>query len=149
MTKFVYKMQNILDIKFKLENQAKTSYANARAKLEEEEEKLRTLKAKREEYEENYRRVLNDVLDIRELNFCVQGMEQMKEAIKSQIVAIHVAEMNLEAARERLQEVMQERKTHEKLKEYPFDEYVKEVSAEESKEIDELVSYNYGKVAGE
>ena len=56
MTKFVYKMQNILDIKFKLENQAKTSYANARAKLEEEEEKLRTLKAKREEYEENYRR---------------------------------------------------------------------------------------------
>ena len=149
MTKFVYKMQNILDIKFKLENQAKTSYANARAKLEEEEEKLRTLKAKREEYEENYRRVLNDVLDIRELNFCVQGMEQMKEAIKSQIVAIHVAEMNLEAARERLQEVMQERKTHEKLKEYAFDEYVKEVSAEESKEIDELVSYNYGKVAGE
>ena len=73
----------------------------------------------------------------------------MKEAIKSQIVAIHVAEMNLEAARERLQEVMQERKTHEKLKEYAFDEYVKEVSAEESKEIDELVSYNYGKVAGE
>ncbi|MBQ4531510.1 MAG: flagellar export protein FliJ [Lachnospiraceae bacterium] len=149
MTKFVYKMQNILDIKFKLENQAKTSYANARAKLEEEEEKLRALRAKRTDYEENYRRVLSDVLDIRELNFCMQGMEQIQEAIKNQIVAIHVAEMNLEAAREHLQEVMQERKTHEKLKEYAFDEYVKEVSAEESKEIDELVSYNYGKVAGE
>lgn len=149
MTKFVYKMQNILDIKFKLENQAKTSYANARAKLEEEEEKLRILKAKRADYEESYRRILSDVLDIRELNFCVQGLEQMKDAIKNQIVEIHVAEKNLEAARERLQEVMQERKTHEKLKEYAFDEYVKEVSAEESKEIDELISYNYGKVAGE
>lgn len=149
MTKFVYKMQNILDIKFKLENQAKTSYANARAKLEEEEEKLRILKAKRADYEESYRRILSDVLDIRELNFCVQGLEQMKDAIKNQIVEIHVAEKNLEAAREHLQEVMQERKTHEKLKEYAFDEYVKEVSAEESKEIDELISYNYGKVAGE
>ena len=33
MAKFVYKMQNILEIKYKLEDQAKTNYANARAKL--------------------------------------------------------------------------------------------------------------------
>ena len=46
-------------------------------------------------------------------------------------------------------DVMQERKTHEKLKEYAFDDFVKEMNAEESKEIDELVSYNFGKVAGE
>lgn len=149
MTKFVYKMQNILDIKFKLENLAKTSYANALAKLEEEKEKLEVLKAKKMGYEDSYRKILNGVLNIRELNFCVQGIEQTKEAMKSQVVAIHVAEKNVEAARAHLQEVMQERKTHEKLKEYAFDEYVKEVSAEESKEIDELVSYNYGKVAGE
>lgn len=149
MTKFVYKMQNILDIKFKLENLAKTSYANALAKLEEEKEKLEVLKAKKMGYEDSYRKILNGVLNIRELNFCVQGIEQTKEAMKSQVVAIHVAEKNVEAARAHLREVMQERKTHEKLKEYAFDEYVKEVSAEESKEIDELVSYNYGKVAGE
>ena len=149
MARFTYKMQNILDIKFKLENQAKTSFANAMAKVEEEKQKLEMLKEKKAGYEAEYKRILSGKLDIRELNFCLQGIEQVKEAMKHQIVAIHVAEKNLEVAREKLQEVMQERKTHEKLKEYAFDEFVKEENAAESKEIDELVSYNYGKVAGE
>lgn len=149
MEKFSYKMQNILDIKFKLENQAKTSFANAMAKLEEEKEKLMALRQKQAAYEEKYRQSLHNALDIKELNLCLQGMEQMKGKIKDQILAIHVAEKNVEAARQQLQEVMQERKTHEKLKEYAFDDYIKEINAAESKEIDELVSYNYGKVAGE
>lgn len=149
MARFSYKMQNILDIKFKLENQAKTALANAMAKLEEEKQKLNVLYAKKQQYEENYRNVLEDILNIKELNLCLQGIELMKERIKTQMVAIHVAEKNVEAARQRLQDVMQERKTHEKLKEYAFDEYVKEMNAEESKAIDELVSYNFGKVAGE
>lgn len=149
MGKFSYKMQNILDIKFKLENQAKTSFANAMAKAEEEKQKMVQLQQKRNGYEEMYRQSLNSALDVRELNLCLKGMEQTKEKIKEQALAIHVAEKNVEAAREQLQEVMQERKTHEKLKEYAFDEYIKEINAAESKEIDELVSYNYGKVAGE
>ena len=149
MARFSYKMQNILDIKFKLENQAKTGLANAMAKLDEEKQKLVLLQNKKQQYEEVYRKTLESVLNIRELNLCVQGIELMKEKIKTQWVAIHVAEKNVEAARQRLQDVMQERKTHEKLKEYAFDEFVKEMNAEESKEIDELVSYNFGKVAGE
>lgn len=149
MAKFSYKMQNILDIKFKLENQAKTGLANAMAKLEEEKEALIVLQKKKQRYEEIYRDTLNNTLNIKELNLCVQGIEQMKDKIKKQLVAIHVAEKNVEAARQRLQDVMQERKTHEKLKEYAFDDFVKEMNAEESKEIDELVSYNFGKVAGE
>ena len=37
-----------------------------------------------------------------------------------------------------------ERKIHEKLKENSFEEFVREINAAESKEIDELVSYTYG-----
>lgn len=149
MGKFSYKMQNVLDIKFKLENQAKTAFANAVAKVEEEKAKLEALKRKRTSYEAEYTRILKGKLDIRELNFCLQGIEQVKEKMKQQIVAIHVAEKNLELERERLQEVVKERKTHEKLKEYAFDEFIKEENAADSKTIDELVSYNFGKVAGE
>ena len=39
MAKFVYRMQNVLDIKMKMEEQAKASYAMRRMKLSEEEEK--------------------------------------------------------------------------------------------------------------
>ena len=41
MAKFTYRMQNILDIKIKLEKQAKIAYATASRQLAEEQEKLR------------------------------------------------------------------------------------------------------------
>ena len=40
MAKFIYRMQNILDIKLKLESQAKIAYSQANAALREEEAKL-------------------------------------------------------------------------------------------------------------
>jgi len=46
-------------------------------------------------------------------------------------------------ARIELNRVMVERKTHEKLRERAFEEFKQEIAQAESKEIDELVSYNY------
>lgn len=51
MAKFTYKMQNILDIKYKLETQAKTSFSIAAAKLNKEEEKLEGLVQRKNAYE--------------------------------------------------------------------------------------------------
>ena len=54
------------------------------------------------------------------------------------------AQKQVEITRDKLQEAMQERKTHEKLKENAFEVFKQEVAASESKEIDELVSYRHG-----
>ena len=43
MTKFVFKLQSILNIKLKLENQAKIAYGQANAKLKREEAVLQSL----------------------------------------------------------------------------------------------------------
>ena len=107
------------------------------------------IKEKIQSIEQEYKERLNSALNIRELNFYVQSIEISKEKIKQQLVQVVAAEKNVEAARAHLQEVVQERKTHEKLKEYAFDEYVKELNAAESKEVDELVSYSYGKAVSE
>ena len=56
---------------------------------------------------------------------------------------VHAAEKNVEAARIRLNEVMVERKTHEKLREKAFEEFKQGLAYAEGKEIDELVSYTY------
>ena len=56
---------------------------------------------------------------------------------------VHVAEKNVELARTKLNEVMMERKTHEKLKEQAFEVFKQELQYAENKEIDELVSYTY------
>lgn len=143
MAGFRYKMQNILDIKYKLESQAKIAFATAASALAQEEEKLRRLRERRMEYEVQARKLRTERLDIARINQCHQAIEAMKELIRKQQVSVHIAQRNLEAARAKLNEVMKERKTHEKLRENAFEVFKQELASAESKEIDQLVSYSY------
>lgn len=143
MAKFTYKMQNILDVKYKLENQAKTSFSLAAARLNQEEEKLEGLHQRRMAYESKAKELVADKLDFQEIKVNRIAIETTKGAIQNQVVAVHVAERNLETARLRLQGVMTERKTHEILKEKAFDEFKMELEKEESKAVDELVSFTH------
>jgi flagellar FliJ protein len=145
MAKFIYKMQNILEIKYKLEDQAKTNYANARMKLDQEQEALRLLIEKQAFYENNMRQLMSSRLDIVEIKFCKAAIEKTKYDVKQQVLQVTVAERNLEQARVKLFEIMNDRKVHEKLKENAFEDFKRELNAQESKEIDELVSYTFGK----
>ena len=67
----------------------------------------------------------------------------MKSAVRTQMIQVHVAEKNVELARNRLNQVMMERKTYEKLREKAFEEFKQEIAYEENKLVDELVSYTY------
>lgn len=144
MARFLYKMQNILDIKEKLEEQAKMEYAQARIRLNEEEDRLAHLRRRKSEYESAACGLLSDTLKIREIKDNHTAIRKMQELIASQKIAVAAAERALEAKRQKLQEVMQERKTQEKLKEHAFEDFVRELNSAESKEIDELTSYSYG-----
>ena len=55
MARFRYRMQSILDIKLKMETQAKQNFDNARNALDEELQRLETLKKRKAEYEERGR----------------------------------------------------------------------------------------------
>ncbi|MCI9525975.1 MAG: flagellar export protein FliJ [Lachnospiraceae bacterium] len=146
MAKFLYRMQNILNIKYKLETQAKTAFSVAAAALQREEEKLEALRQRKRSYELKARELASGKLDFLEIRTNRAAIENMKELIKNQLLAVHVAERNLENARKQLQEVMTERKTHEILKDKAFEEFKKEVEKEESKAVDELVSFTHNHV---
>ena len=143
MAKFVYRMQNILDIKNKLEDQARNSYAAARMKLSQEEEKLDRMFEQKKAYEENYRQQLSGNINILQINICKNAIELCKNQIKKQLVEVKVASLNLEAAQKRLGEVMKERKIQEKLREKAYEEFLQELNDQEKKEIDELVSFRF------
>ena len=53
------------------------------------------------------------------------------------------AQKNVDIAQRRLNDAVKERKTYEKLRENAFEDFMQEMNAQESKEIDELVSYSY------
>jgi len=143
MPKFIYKMQNILGIKLKMEEQAKTAYGIAKLNLTKEEEKLFALNQKHVLYQLKCKELMSQVLNIIKINQCFEDIEIIKSNITLQKEAVKRAEQKVETARLRLNAAMQERKTHEKLKEKAFDEFVLEYEAEQRKEIDELVSYRY------
>lgn len=149
MAKFRYRMQNILNVKEKLETQAKNEFAIAAAVVNEEEEKLNALIERQEGYRTFLKKLQQGDLDFKQIKEATQAIESLKYLIEDQKRVLERAQKTLELRRVALAEAMQEVKTHEKLKERQLAEYMAEEAARESKEIDELVSYRFGQSGDE
>ena len=145
MAKFIFKMENILEVKRKLEDQAKSVYANALVVLDEEQKKLFQLKEQKEGYKERLTSMMTASLNIEQIRTLEDAIEVMKYRIHEQMVRVQDAEIKAERARQALQDAVVERKTYEKLKEKAFEEFKLEINAQEKKEVDELVSYTFSK----
>ena len=145
MARFKYRMQSILNIKKKLEEQAKNEFAAARAALNEEEEKLKQLRLRKEYYVDQGRELRQNNLNVLALMENQEAMLRIDHFIAEQVLAVQKAEKLLEEARTVLQNAMQESKTQDKLREKAFEQFRKDENSKESKEIDELVSYTYGR----
>lgn len=143
MARFIYRMQNILDIKYKLEEQAKQNYMEVRARLNAAEEEMKRLEERRWQYMGTYKVLVSDRLDILEIEQCKNAIILMEEYILNQQSVIRGIEQELEEAVRRMNEAMKERKIHEKLKDNQFELFKQELNKEEEKEIDQLVSYQY------
>ncbi len=143
MKKFRYQMENLLQVKLKLEDQAKIAYGSARLRLTKEEEKLQELKHKKSSYEQEERSLRMAKLDLVRIRHTAEAVKVMEQKIKQQMTVVKNAEQRLEVARIRLNNAMVERKTQEKLKEKAWENYLLEFDAEERKEVDELNSFQY------
>lgn len=144
MAVFRYKMQGILDIKEKLEERAKQDFAEANMRLEAEKNKLEILEKRKLGYMEEGVKLRMELIDVRKIRENKMAVLKMDEYIKDQKREISKAAKIVEKARAVLQELMQERKAHEKLKENAFQDFVKEELAAESREIDQLTTYTHG-----
>lgn len=144
MAKFVFKLESILSIKYKLEDQAKTEYGLELARLRLEEEKLARLKEKKEGYQRKLKDAVQNYLDVNHIRELQGSVEYAKYNMSLQRLVIKAQEQRVEEARRQLDEAMKERKTFEKLKEKAFEQFKIELEAQERKEIDELVSFRFG-----
>lgn len=149
MAKFKYRMQNILDIKQKLEESAKMEFGEANVRVMEEEERLSVINDKKQAYEMEGGRLRSAKLQVADIKNNTRAISVLGDMKKEQESEVEKAKAVLEQKRVKLQVAMQERKTQEKLYENAFEEFVREENARESKEVDELTSYVYGKRAKE
>lgn len=144
MAIFRYKMQNVLNVKEKLETRAKQDFAEANKKLQDEKDKLNELVERKKRYLEEGTAIRLEKLDIKKIRENKMAVLKMDEYISNQISKVNTAAKAVEKARIALQEVMQERKAHEKLKESAFEQFMKDEQANEMKEIDQLTTYLHG-----
>lgn len=143
MAKFIFKMESILSVKEKLEEQAKAEYSIEIIKLRQEEEKLEELENRKDAYQTRLYEAVMDTLNISEIKILEDSVENIKYNIKLQLIVIANQQKNVDRAREKLDNAMKERKTYEKLKEKAFEEFKEQINAEEQKEINELVSFRF------
>lgn len=143
MAKFIFKMESILSVKEKLEEQAKAEYSIEIMKLRQEEEKLDELEKRKDAYQTRLYEAVMDTLNISEIKILEDSVENIKYNIKLQLIVIANQQKNVDRAREKLDNAMKERKTYEKLKEKAFEEFKEQINAEEQKEINELVGFKF------
>ncbi|MCR4604984.1 MAG: flagellar export protein FliJ [Eubacterium sp.] len=146
MARFIFPLQNILNMKEKLEDQAKNDYSQANMRLREAEEEEERLKRRQAEAEDDLSESLNQALDVLNIKRKEDAVEILKMYVGNQHLVVIQRRREVEIAREKLNEAIKERKTFEKLREHAFEDFVKEQNAIEQKEIDELVSYRHGRV---
>lgn len=143
MAKFVYKMQNVLNIKERMETQAKTEYAQMLGALHDEENKMREIMNTLNGYKQRAKELSVGKLDVSMIRRCSDAIRITEDMAKNQAVRVKIAERNVEASMLKLAEAVKERKVQEKLKEKAFEDFLRELNAQEMKEIDEVVSFNY------
>lgn len=144
MAKFKYRMQNILDIKQKLEEAAKMEFAEANAVVLQEEEKLAALHARSRKYEAEGKQLRKQRMHVPDIKNNIHALDVLRELIRDQEREVQKAKQVQEEKRLALQNAMQERKTQEKLYENAFENFILEENAREGREVDELTSYKYG-----
>ena len=143
MAVYKYKMQGVLDIKEKLETQAKQEFANANIKLMEEEALLEEIRKRKNGYIDEGVRLRMEIIDPVSIEINKRAVEVMEEEEPKQEREVAVARKNVDAARRKMMDARTETKIYEKLKENDFKEFMIEEGKAESKEIDELNSFRF------
>lgn len=143
MAVYKFKLQGVLDIKDKLETQAKQDFANANLALMEEEALLEQIIQRKNEYVEEGVELRSSVIDpvaIAQNKLAIEVMEENKIKQEREVA---VAKRNVDAARKKMMDARMDTRTFEKLKEDDFERFMKEQGMAESKEIDELNSFRF------
>lgn len=144
MARFRYSLQSVLNIKEKMETQAKQEFSAAKLRLDEENDKLEALYRRKSDYEKEAQKLLCGKLNVQDIEDNKNALLMMEQYIAEQKFQVKKAEEQLEQAREALSEVMKERKMHESLREKAFEDFLQEENKQESKAVDELTSYTFG-----
>jgi len=145
--KFKFKLQSVLDIKIKNEDDEKRKLADVMQLQAREEQILAQMHQKQIRLTAELKEKQGTGgINITELQIYSHGIERVKKDIISQQIRLREIAIMLEDQRRKLIEATQEKKIYEKLKENQHKAYIEEEEFAERLLIDELATLKYAKV---
>lgn len=142
---FTFKLQKILDLKLKMEDEKKNQIASLMQSLRNKEDELGVALNEKKLKEKNLNESRDkgvSVIEIRNVNQYLSFLGKRINTIKFEISSL---ETNLKQKREEYIELQKERKTFEKLKEKDFEKYLYNEKKEEEKIIDQIITFRKNK----
>ncbi len=138
---FKFKLQRVLDLKLKQENEKKNQISTLMQAIKEKEEELENFKNEKRQKElslnENRKKGIS-ILEIRNISHYLLFVEKKMNIVRLEISSL---ETNLNQKRLECLELQKERKTFEKLKEKEYEKYLYNEKKEEEKTIDQIVTF--------
>ena len=139
---FRFKLQRVLDLKLKQEDEKKNQIATLMQAIKTKEDELEALISEKKQKEfslnDNRKRGIS-ILEIRNINQYLLFLDKKINALRFEISSL---ESNLNQKRLEYLELQKERKTFEKLKEKDYEKYLYNEKKEEEKMIDQIVTFN-------
>ncbi len=141
---FKYKLEPILSLKEKMEDNKKRELGLANQSYEKAKaEKAKLVETRNKAYEEA-KIQNNNKVNIEHLKQLNQYLNYMKREIHLKEQEVIKAAIKVDEKRSELIEAVKERKILENLKELKLEEYKEEESKKENNIIDEIVTYKFG-----
>lgn len=134
---FQFRLQKILDVKKQLENLISVDLKRSQAELELEQRVVEELHQSKEEIL-NGNNHSEEELSLSQIQLAMAYIQQLNEMIEKQNEVVKEKEQLVEATREKLIKVSQEKKVVEKLKERHWVEHKKEARKKEMVKESEL-----------
>lgn len=141
MSKFIFKLQPILNLKKQMEDNIKNDLGKAFKKLEDEKSALSNLQEEKESCINTVNAICSKVITVKTIKDFSKYISYLGDNVLLQKKEVNLAENNVDRVREDLLFAVKERRILEKLKEKKLEEYKEQQLIEEHKVNDEIVSF--------
>lgn len=144
--KFRFKLQSVLELKIKMEDDEKKKLADLIALQAREEQVLQSLHYQREQRIQEFKEKQGaGGINVMELQMYAYIIDKLKNDIINQQLRLKEIAIKVEEQRQNLIKATQEKKIYEKLKEKQQEAWTAEEEFEEKKLIDELSTIKFAR----
>lgn len=145
MANFKYELENVLNVREKLENIKQKEYAEALEVLKKEKQAEKEISKALANNRHMFKSSVSDYIDPKKIQSHQNYKMLLEKQYEKATIKVKQAEIKSEEQRKQLLNAMKNKKTLEVLKEKRLEQFIEQEKKDEQQVVDEIVSFSYHK----